>query len=185
MKEKSEIDFQKMDGFSAFLIAFELYKNKLSKKFELSVDEIYDVLFDDYLKNIVNKYNPHQAFCFCKKRFNWILLEYVKKRRTIPFDERHMRYMLDNQVEYGIYKKPKREVKYHTKRLGKPRGYAAGRPKRAVSMFFKNKHIRDFESIAEATKYMKVAHGQIQNSIIRGIKCHGYKFTYCEVQNEV
>lgn len=168
------VDFQKIDKFTAFTTAFEIQKYKLSKEFNLSFDEMYDILFDDYLDKIMDRFNPHQAFCFCKKRFRWVLLDYVKKK---PMLYDFSKYCA-NDIEYGKYKKLKKEPNYHTNRLGKSRGYEAGRPRKPISMFFKGKHIRDFESIAEATKYMGLKKGQICQAIRRKIKCHNYEFRY-------
>lgn len=176
-----EVNFQNIDKFTAFTTAFDIQKYRLYKEFNLSFEEMYDVLFDEYLKNVINRYNPHQAFCFCKKRFRWVLLDYVKNKPIL--------YNFDNyskcDIEYGKYNKPKKEPKYHTNRLGKPRNYIAGRPKKPISMYFKGKHIRDFESIAEATIYMKLKKGQICQSIRRKIKCHNYEFRYKgDIQSE-
>lgn len=168
------VDFQNIDKFSAFTTAFNIQKYKLKNEFNLETEEMYDVLFDDYLKNVMEKYNPHQAFCFCKKRFRWVLLDYLKKKPLLYDFKNYSK----SDIEYGQYKKTKKEPKYHTKRLGQPRDYEAGRPKKAISMFFKGKHIRDFESIAEATKYMNLKKGQICQAIRRNIKCHNYLFIY-------
>ena len=168
------VDFQNIDKFTAFTTAFDIQKYKLKREFNLEFEEMYDILFDDYLNKIMSRFNPHQAFCFCKKRFRWVLLDYLKNKPIFyNFDN-----YLKSDIEYGKYQKPKKQPSYHTKRLGKPRGYEAGRPKKPVSMYFKGKFIRDFESIAEATKYMKLKKGQICQAIRRKIKCHNYFFEY-------
>lgn len=170
------IDFQNIDRFTAFTTAFNIQKYRLSKKYNLQFEEMYDILFDDYIKNIMDKCNPHQAFCYCKKRFDWVLMDYLKKKPILYDFSNYSK----TDIEYGKYNKTKKEPKYHTKRLGLPRNYIAGRPKKSISMYFKGKHIRDFESIAEATKYMGLKKGQICQSIRRKIKCHNYEFKYKE-----
>ena len=51
MKENSvEVNFQNIDKFTAFTTAFDIQKYRLSKKFNLQFEEMYDVLFDDYIK---------------------------------------------------------------------------------------------------------------------------------------
>lgn len=169
-----KVDFQSLNEFTAFISAFDIQKHKLKKEFNLEFEEMYDILFDDYLHKVINRFNPHQAFCFCKKRFRWVLLDYVKKKPLLYDFKNYVK----SDIEYGKYQKPKKEPIYHTKRLGKPRGYEAGKSKKPVNMFFKGKFIRDFESIAEATKYMKLKKGQICQAIRRKIKCHNYFFEY-------
>lgn len=175
-----EVNFKNIDKFTAFTTAFDIQKYRLSKKFNLQFEEMYDVLFDDYIKNIMNKYNPHQAFCYCKKRFNWILIDYLKKKPLFT----DLSNYVQSDIEYGKYKKTKHIPKYHTKRLGKPREWAAGKKARPVSMYYQGKHIRDFGSISEATKYMGVKKGMICQAIRRKIKCHNYKFVYIEDKGE-
>lgn len=153
------IDFQNIDRFTAFTTAFDIQKYRLSKKYNLQFEEMYDILFDDYLKNVINKYNPHQAFCFCKKRFDWALMDYLKKKPILYDFSNYSK----TDIEYGKYNKPKKEPKYHTKRLGQPRNYIAGRPKKSISMYFKGKHIRDFESIAEANMETKIYKSNISD----------------------
>lgn len=174
------VNFQTMDNFTAFITAFDIQKYKLKKEFGLEFEEMYDILFDDYLEKVMDRFNPHQAFCFCNKRFKWILLDYVKKKPLLYDFKNYSK----SDIEYKKYQKPKKEPKYHTKRLGQPRGYEAGRPKKAVSMYFRGEYIRDFESIAEATKYMRLKKGQICQAIRRKIKCHNYFFKYKEEEEK-
>lgn len=174
----SLVNFQTIDKFSAFTEAFERQKHILSQKYGLSWEEMYDILFDDYIENVIDKYNPHQAYCYCKKRFNWVILDYLKKKPLL-YDFKNLSNT-SNGIVYGKFSKPKKEASYHTSRLGKPRGYDAGRAKRPIKMFFKGRFIRMFDSIAEATKYMKVSKGMICKAIKRNIKCHNYNFYYLE-----
>lgn len=174
----SSVNFQTIDKFTAFTEAFERQKYNLFKKYGLGFEEMYDILFDDYLENLMDKYNPHQAYCFCKKRFNWVILDYLNKKPLL-YDFKNYN-CVSNNIEYGQLKKVRKQPSYHTSRFGKPRGYNAGRPKKAIKMFFKGKFIRTFESIAEATKYMKVSKGMIASAIKRKIKCHNYNFYYLE-----